>query len=305
MLRIFDPSRGGWEDRRKPACMMTSSVPRFLQGLSEIAGQYDAAMCDVWGVLHNGRKACQKAADALRRFRQMRGPVVLLSNAPRLKDGVEAQFDRVGLKRDFYDAIVTSGFVARADLLRRSETRALNLFYLGPPRDNPVFDGLDIRFASAEEAELVFCTGPYDDETDRPEDYRELLEGFNARALTFLCANPDIVVQRGDKLVYCAGAIARLYEAMGGKVIYYGKPYPPIFESALAEARAARAVSKPLVIGDGIETDLKGANGLGWDALFIAGGIHAAEIREHPDALANLLEKGGASAIGAMPELSW
>src|SRR5579864_7855088 len=184
--------------------MANRSVPRVFGGLREIAGQYDAAMCDVWGVLHDGREAYQKAAEALRHFRRMRGPVVLLSNAPRLKDGVEAQFDRVGLKRDFYDAIVTSGFVARADLIRRSENCALNLFYLGPPRDNPVFDGLDIRFASAEEAELVFCSGPYDDETDRPEDYRELLEGFKARALTFLCANPDIVVQRGDRLVYCA-----------------------------------------------------------------------------------------------------
>jgi len=285
--------------------MASRSLPRVLSGLREIAADYDAALCDVWGVLHNGRDAFLKAADAIRRFRAERGPVILLSNAPRLKDGVEAQFDRVGLKRDFYDGIVTSGAVARADLIRRSESRPLKLFYLGPPRDNPVFHGLDIRFASAAEAEMVFCTGPYDDETETPEDYRELLEVFKARGLAFLCANPDIIVQRGDKLVYCAGAIARLYEALGGCVIYYGKPYPAIFEYALAEARALSAVSKPLVIGDGIETDVKGANGLKLDALFIGGGIHNAEIREHPDALANLLEKSGVFAIGAMSELLW
>ena len=236
--------------------MMASAFPRLLQGFSEIAGSYDAALCDVWGVLHNGRDAFLKAADALRRFRAKHGPVVLLSNAPRLKDGVEAQFDRVGLPRDFYDAIVTSGFVARADLVRRSEgDRALSLFYLGPPRDNPVFRGLNIRFASAEDAEMVFCTGPFDDESDRPQDYRKLLESFKVRALTFLCANPDIVVQRGDRLIYCAGAIARLYESMGGRVIYYGKPYAPIFECALVEARAVSAVSKPLVIGSAMTLD--------------------------------------------------
>src|SRR5579864_178062 len=140
--------------------MIASSFPRLLQGLSEIAADYDAAMCDVWGVLHNGRDAFLEAAEAMRRFREKRGPVILLSNAPRLKEGVEAQFDRVGLKRDFYDEIVTSGFVARADLVRRGEgDRTLALFYLGPPRDNPLFHGLNVRFATADEAELVFCTG--------------------------------------------------------------------------------------------------------------------------------------------------
>lgn len=283
-----------------------SSDPPLLTGLSEIAGDYDAVICDVWGVLHNGRDAFHPAAQAIRRFRSERGPVVLLSNAPRLADGVVALFDRVGLPRDFYDGIVTSGLAARADLVRRTEgAKTLPLYYLGPPRDNPLFEGLNIRLTRPEEAEIVLCTGLFDDETETPDDYRLMLAGFKARGLPFLCANPDIIVQRGDKLIYCAGAIARLYESMGGAVVYYGKPYAPVFEMALGQARAHGPALRPLVIGDGIETDISGANRLGWDALFIAGGIHGAQIRDHPDALAALFKKIGATARGAMPALSW
>jgi HAD superfamily hydrolase (TIGR01459 family) len=152
---------------------------------------------------------------------------------------------------------------------------------------------------------VVLCTGFYDDETETPDDYRVLLETFKARSLPFLCANPDIVVQRGDRLIYCAGAIARLYESFGGDVVYYGKPYPAVFEKALQMARGLGTANRPLVIGDGIETDIAGANRMGLDALFIAGGIHAAELRERPHALAEILAKSGAAAIGAMPVLHW
>jgi HAD superfamily hydrolase (TIGR01459 family) len=286
--------------------MNNPAIPPLLNGLSEIASRYDGVICDVWGVLHNGREAYVPAAEAMRRFRAERGPVVLLSNAPRLADGVEAQFARVGLPRDFYDGIVTSGLAARDDLLRRSQSgNALKLFYLGPARDNPVFDGLRIEYCGADDAELVFCTGLYDDENETAENYRDLLQKFKARALPFLCANPDIIVQRGDKLIYCAGAIARLYESMGGAVVYYGKPYPQVFERSLAELRALGAGKRTLVIGDGIETDIAGANRMGLDALFIGGGIHAAQLREHPDALEALFQKSGAAAVGAMAGLSW
>ena len=286
--------------------MADSTSAPILSGLSEIAGAYDAAICDVWGVLHNGRDAFHAAADAMRRFRKTRGPVVLLSNAPRLADGVEGLFHRVGLPRDFYDGIVTSGLAARDDLLRRTERgETLKLFYLGPPRDNPLFEGLNIHLVRPEEAELVLCSGFYDDETETPDDYRAMLEGFKARSLPFLCANPDIVVQRGDKLIYCAGAIARLYESLGGETVYYGKPYPAVFERALEELRKVAGIHRALVIGDGIETDIAGANRMGLDALFIAGGIHAAELREGPNALAEILAKSGATAMGIMPALIW
>jgi HAD superfamily hydrolase (TIGR01459 family) len=219
---------------------------------------------------------------------------------------VEALFDRVGLPRDFYDGIVTSGLVARADLLRRSEgKRPLPVFYLGPPRDNPLYEGLNLKLVPPEEAELVLCTGLYDDETEAPDDYRVMLEGFRVRGLLFLCANPDIVVQRGNKLIYCAGAIAQAYEEMGGEVVYYGKPYPPVFEKALAEARKVAPAERPLVIGDGIGTDILGAQRVGLDALFIGGGIHGAELRANPASLDALFEKSGVTARAAMPALVW
>ena len=285
--------------------MKNSADPPLLTGLSQIAGEYDAAICDVWGVLHNGKQAYLAAADAMRRFRSERGPVILLSNAPRLADGVEALFDRVGLPRDFYDGIVTSGLAARDDLLARTKSGRLSLFYLGPARDNPLFEGLDVDLVPAERAELVLCTGFYDDEIETPDDYRSMLEGFRARNLVFLCANPDIVVQRGDKIIFCAGAIARAYEELGGEVVYYGKPYRPVFDMALAKARERAPAKRALVIGDGIGTDILGAERAGLDALFIGGGIHGAELREQPGALANLLEKSGVTARAAMPALMW
>jgi len=290
----------------KPFVMNGAPAPALLHGLSGIASRYDAAICDVWGVLHNGRDVFEAAADAMRRFRDTSGPVVLLSNAPRPPEGVVALFKRLSMKLDFYDAIVTSGGVARAELMRlTAASKSLVLFYLGPDRDHPLFEGLNVRLAGAEEAEAVLCTGFHDDEMETPEDYRDLLARFAARRLPFLCANPDIVVQRGDKLIFCAGAIARLYESMGGEAVYFGKPHAAVFEAALAEARMLGPAARPLVIGDGLETDILGANRMGLDSLFIAGGIHAAELGKGAGALAALLEAKGVHAAAAMPALSW
>lgn len=279
------------------------TAPHFIRGLSEIAPQYDAIICDVWGVVHNGRDAFPDAIAAIRRFRKERGPAILLSNAPRLPDGVESQFVHLGIPLDFYDAIVTSGVAAREDLTRRlAESGELPLFYLGPPRDNPVFHGLNIRFTGTDEAKLVFCTGLLDDDTETPDDYRPLLEGFLARRLPFLCANPDIVVQRGERLVYCAGALARLYQTMGGEAVYFGKPHPAVFERAIDLARRISAASKFMVIGDGIETDLGGARRMGLDALFIAGGIHSGD---DETSLEQLFGQHGVTAVAAMRMLHW
>lgn len=279
------------------------TAPHFIHGLSEIAPRYDAMICDVWGVVHNGRDAFPDAIAAIRRFRKERGPAILLSNAPRLPDGVESQFVNLGIPLDFYDGIVTSGVAARDDLVHRLEQHGeLPLFYLGPARDNPVFHGLNIRFTGPDEAKIVFCTGLLDDDTETPDDYRSLLEGFLARRLPFLCANPDIVVQRGARLVYCAGALARLYESMGGKAVYFGKPHPAVFQRATDLARQVSAASKILVIGDGIETDMGGARRMGLDALFIAGGIHA---EDDEASLAHLFHQQSVSAVAAMRMLHW
>jgi HAD superfamily hydrolase (TIGR01459 family) len=286
--------------------LMNDMSPPCLAGLSRIASQYDAAICDVWGVLHNGREAFAPAIDAMRRFRSERGPVILLSNAPRPPEGVSAQFERLSMPLDFYDGIVTSGGEARADLKRRTAGgRELALFYLGPSRDNPLLAGLNVRLVGENEAHAILCTGPYNDETETPEDYRQLLTRFAARGVPFLCANPDIVVQRGNRLIFCAGAIARLYETMGGETIYYGKPYPAVFQAALKEARRIGKAARPLVIGDGLETDILGANRMALDSLFIAGGIHGTQLERGEGALAALLDEKGVSATAAMPALSW
>lgn len=287
--------------------------PPILRGLSGIASHYDALICDVWGVLHNGATARPPAVEALRAFRAGRGPVILLSNAPRPAGDLLAQFARYGVPADCYDAIMTSGMAAREDLARRAVAYSakgtrLPMLHLGPERDRGVFVGLAVACVEADAAEIVLCTGLYDDETETPDDYRDLLRGLKARGLTLLCANPDLRVQRGESLIYCAGAIAAAYEAIGGDVLYYGKPHPPIYAATLELAAriAGRPPARPLAVGDGLHTDIAGANAVGIDALFIADGVHGEEIGAVTAAnIARLFARAGARAVGAMPALVW
>ncbi len=285
-----------------------SAPPALLPGLAVLAARYDALICDVWGVLHNGHKASGPAVEALRRFRTGHGPVVLLTNAPRPAEDVKAQFVHYGVPEDAYDAIMTSGVATREELARRAEDHRLAMLHIGPERDAGVFHGLPLDSVGVETAEVVLCTGLVDDDTETPEDYRGLLAALKARDLPMLCANPDIVVQKGAKLLYCAGALAKAYEAIGGRVLYYGKPYRPIYEAALAKLTgiAGRPIRRPLAVGDGLLTDIAGANGFGIDALFIADGVHGEEIGDlTPQSLARLFAKNGTKAVGAMPTLAW
>jgi len=275
-------------------------LPQILPGLREIASDYDALVCDVWGVLHDGQAARQDAIDALKQFRKTRGRVVLLSNAPRPKRDVETMFKRLGVALDCYDEIVTSGIATRADLETRKPSR---MFHLGPERDRGIFEGLGIELTDIEEAEIVLNSGLFDDDVETPEDYRERLARMKARALPMLCANPDWVVQRGGKLIWCAGALANEYEKIGGEVIYYGKPMTTIYEFVRAAAPGAKRM---LAIGDGLHTDIKGANAAGIDALFIADGIHGEEIGAvTPEHMAELFAKAGVRARAAMRALVW
>jgi HAD superfamily hydrolase (TIGR01459 family) len=286
---------------------MTSNI-QILSGLHDIADEYDALVCDVWGVLHNGRVPFLAAADALRAFRDRRGPVVLLSNAPRLVGTLINQFEHIGVPTDCFDAVVTSGVAARSELAARARGHKLAMFHLGPERDRDVFEGLDVESVSADKAEVVLCTGLFDDDHETPEDYAGRLAELKERSLTMLCANPDIVVQRGGQLVYCAGALAREYEKIGGEVIYFGKPHPAIYDLTLETMRktCGRTVTRVLAVGDGMATDLAGANAMGFDALFVAHGIHAAELGEMThETLAQLFEKTGVRARAAMRELVW
>jgi HAD superfamily hydrolase (TIGR01459 family) len=284
-------------------------APVILGGLSGIAGNYDALLCDVWGVIHDGTHVHADAVRALREFRASRGPVILLSNAPRPAEDVEQQFERLRVPKNCYDSILTSGMLAREDIARRSSGQSLPIFYIGPDRDLGVVAGLPVKIVeNANEAQLILCTGLVNDKSEKPEDYRSALTKLKDNGLTFLCANPDIVVRYGERLIFCAGALARLYAELGGHVVYYGKPHMPVYEEALARLRAVakRDALCVLVLGDGLETDLRGANAARLDAVFIADGIHGDDVSElTPAALAGLFARAGVTAKGAMRRLVW
>ncbi len=272
-----------------------------ISGLSRIADRYDVVLCDVWGVIHNGRESFPAACDALAVFQVERGPVVLISNAPRPSAAVHDQLRMLGVPDAAWSGFVTSGDATRALLAARAPGP---VWKLGPDRDDPLYAGLDLEFSDLDEAAFICCTGPFDDVTETPEDYRERFELAAARRLAFICANPDRVVQRGDQLIYCAGALADLYARLGGEVLMAGKPYAATYERALFEAEmlAGQPIdrSRVLCIGDGIETDVKGANGQGLDCLYIASGIHAAE--GDPE---QLLAAAGAHAAWSLAGLVW
>jgi len=278
-------------------------LPRLISGLSEIAPRHDALICDVWGVIHDGQRHHPAAAEALIRFRAERGPVVLLTNAPRAPEEVAAQCASYGLPPGCYDAIVSSGGAARDELARRSAARTLPLHYIGPDRDLTMIAGLDVRRTGIEEAEVALAIGLEDDLTETPADYTARLEAMRARGLTMLCANPDLVVHRGSRLLYCAGSLAQAYEQMGGAVIHYGKPHPAVYRAALA---AAGNPAAPLAVGDGLLTDIKGANAAGLDALFIADGVHGEDVAPYtPGHLAALFARFGAAAPAVTRVLKW
>jgi HAD superfamily hydrolase (TIGR01459 family) len=279
----------------------------LLGSIGELGKDYAAWLVDIWGVMHNGVRAFPAAVDATRRFREQGGVVVLLSNSPRPSEGLQRQLRSLGVVDQSYDATVSSGDLTRHELAKHKGAR---VFHLGPERDLPIFEGLDVTRVDARDAELIVCTGLFEDETETPEDYAGLLQELAARKLTMLCANPDHLVERGHRLVYCAGALAQLYAEDGGEVIYAGKPYAPIYELAaetIAE-RAGRSVSRSeiLAIGDGIHTDMAGAADFGLDAVFVASGLHVGPGGEGLDDLRlSELFEGRKPPRAAMPALVW
>lgn len=290
---------------------MNASTPLLVPGLSAIASNYDGILCDVWGVLHNGVSGFKDAAVALQRFREETGgSVVLITNAPRPNPPIREQLAGLGVTRDSYDEIVTSGDVTRQLL---NEAAGSKLYHIGPERDFTLYDGTGVELSSAEDASIIGCTGLFNDEVETPDDYREQLEALAKRGLKMICANPDIVVERGDRLIWCSGALARLYEELGGEVAIVGKPYTPIYTSARAHLAKVRggevAQNRILAIGDGLPTDIKGAYQEELDVLFITGGIHAADFGpvDTPDEMrvkARLAEEG-MTATAAIPRLVW
>jgi HAD superfamily hydrolase (TIGR01459 family) len=284
--------------------MSGTEIP-ILPSISGLAGSSEAWIVDIWGVMHNGARAFETAGEACAKFRQAGGIVLLLSNAPRPFTAVVSQLDGFGVARTAYDAGVTSGDVTRTMI---TPWQGRPVLHIGPARDRGLFEGFAIDFADADAAEVIVCSGLFDDSQETPQDYAELFAGLVARRVPMICANPDLIVERGDKLVYCAGALAAEYAALGGKVSYAGKPHWPVYERALAAIDALRgrpvARDRVLAIGDGIETDLRGAYGAGLRSVFIASGIHAPEGLS-PAVLQELFRSRPFRPVAALPALAW
>jgi HAD superfamily hydrolase (TIGR01459 family) len=280
---------------------------RFIENLRDLATGRDVILSDIWGVVHNGLESFPDACAALKTFRTQGGTVVLITNAPRPADSVQRQLRKLGVPDDTYDALVSSGDLTR-NYVAEHPTKAI--FWLGPERDNSIHRGLDPVFAPLERADYIICTGPFDDESESAEEYRGMMMQARERNLTLICANPDIVVERGDRLVYCAGAIAELYRELGGDVIFYGKPHRPIYERAMALAKERRGKDTPLnhvlAIGDSVRTDLAGAHAFGLDLLFLTRGIHSEEFAgiDQLDP-ASIKELFGHPPLALMRELKW
>ncbi|MDT6940902.1 TIGR01459 family HAD-type hydrolase [Brucella pseudogrignonensis] len=250
---------------------------KLPERLDDLTDGYDAIFCDVWGVLHNGEVAFATAVAALKRARAKGITVILVTNAPRPFGSVIAQMTLLGVPEDAYDRVVTSGDVTR-DLIVEGPRK---IFHIGSERELAIYEGLDVELVEEFEAAGVVCTGLYDDETETPENYAELLQRLRSRNLPLICANPDIMVERGPRLIWCAGALAREYSQLGGRTLIAGKPHRPIYEAAskAVEEIRGRPVDKSRIlgIGDGVLTDVKGAADYGLDVLYISGGVHAAD----------------------------
>ena len=262
---------------------------RQIDGLADISDRYDAILCDIWGVVHNGLAAFPSASDALAAYRRRGGTVILITNAPRPSAPVRRQLLKLGVRPDAFDGVATSGDVTIGLIVERIDEPVL---HIGPDRDLSLFEaageaaGRPPRRVGLEEAQYALCTALRDDVTETLDDYEAELRAMAGRALPLVCANPDIVIHRGETLIYCAGALAARFEALGGEVVYAGKPHPPIYRRALALAEAARGgpvdTRRVLAVGDGMKTDIAGAARAGLDALLVTRGIHRTAL--HGDA---------------------
>ncbi len=289
---------------------VANDLPQPLAGLSTLATRYDGILCDVWGVLHNGVEAHRSAVEALTRYRRSGGRVVLITNAPRPSAPIVAMLDRLGVSRDAYDGIVSSGDASR-QLIAPYRGRVIH--HVGPPtEDDALYEGLGVIRGPAEQAEVVVVTD-LDTDDDVPEMYADRIALWLSRGLPMIGANPDKVVEVGGRLIYCGGALADLYRAQGGSVLMAGKPFRAIYNQATRrlEAAAGHAIAREriLAIGDSVRTDAVGAAGFGVDFLFVTGSVHAEELGrlDTPDPLLvlDLVAPSGASMVGYLPQLRW
>ncbi len=283
-------------DTHTPVPIVTSIAP-FNDGV-------EAWICDIWGVVHNGLAAFPSAVDACKRFRERGGTVLLLTNAPRPAAAIVEQLAKLNVPREAWDAVLTSGDLTLSLI---HEHRNAPLAHLGPDRDRGLFDGRRLDMVGIEDAHVIVCSGLYDDERETAEDYRERLAGPASRGVPLICANPDVTVARGDRVIPCAGAIAAVYETLGGPVIYAGKPYLPVYDRAFAMIAEARgkpvAKSAVLGIGDGLNTDIRGALSAGIRAVLVASPVHLPTLTA--ETLAHAVAPLPGRPVAAMHALAW
>ncbi|MGN6096785.1 MAG: TIGR01459 family HAD-type hydrolase [Bosea sp. (in: a-proteobacteria)] len=284
------------------------TVP-VLQQAGALLARYDVLISDVWGVVHDGLWALEPACAALTAFRERGGAVILLSNAPGPSEQVAKLLDAKKVPRAAWDRLVTSGDVTRALI---AESHHKLAYHIGWQSDRAVFEGLGVELVDEARADLVVATELNDYRSETPEQYRPLLRRFAERGLPFVCGNPDLVVHVGEDLLPCAGSLAVIYEELGGRVAWAGKPYRPAYDLALAAAAQVRGgrpieADSVLVIGDAVRTDLAGAWLMGFDSLFIAGGIHRDETMRggevDPAGLAKVLDGLTVRPVAAMAAL--
>ncbi|MBA4130824.1 MAG: TIGR01459 family HAD-type hydrolase [Hyphomicrobium sp.] len=280
----------------------------ILSSIAPLAVGRTAWLVDIWGVMHNGVTPFLPAADACARFRRSGGTVLLLSNAPRPAASVVEQLDRIGVPRESYDTILTSGDASR-EMIQRAAEAGRAIGHIGPERDRGLFEGAADPVPMAK-AQTVVCSGLYDDERETPETYIEILALLKKRGVDMICANPDLTVERGGRIIYCAGALAKAYEDMGGAVAYAGKPYLPVYDLAFERLEALRGTAIPrgevLAIGDGVGTDIAGAAAAGIDSVYVASGVHAGPGgRIDASTVAEIFADTEGWPIAAMNGLAW
>lgn len=285
-------------------------MTEIIDRAGALFGRYDVLLSDVWGVVHDGLRAYAGCGEAFARFRQAGGTVLLLSNSPMPSAWVARVLDEKGVRRDSWDAIVSSGDVALAHVAGRGYARVL---HIGIDRDLPLLDAMPAKRCTFDEAQAIVCTGLFDDRRETAESYRPLLQRALARRLPLVCANPDFMVDVGGELLPCAGIVAQLYEAMGGDVFWAGKPYAPVYALAMNTLAAMRGEmperDRVLAIGDAVRTDIAGAAGAGIASMFIAQGIHRDEVlragKIDASALATLLAQQTVAPVAAMTGVVW
>jgi HAD superfamily hydrolase (TIGR01459 family) len=243
------------------------------QGLQSIADNYDLFYIDLWGVIHNGIKLHEKAMLVLKKLKIMNKNFILLTNAPRPNETVKSFLEKMGMEKEIRDHVFTSG-EASLNYLNRFH-KMEKFFHIGPPRDFDLFNNFkNNQTKDLNESKYILCTGLFDDQDQDLNYYKNLLEKHVNKKM--VCTNPDLIVDRGDKRELCAGSVAMVFDKMGGEVIYFGKPYPEVYNQSIDNKD-----KKILSIGDNLNTDIKGANLLNYDSLLISNGVHRNEIKDN------------------------